>query len=327
MEGEDVTALTKEQQSAVISPVDINVCFMNHAAKQAMALGALSRAKGTLQYLKNMSLEEGQMEDETGVPKSDCQRCVVCLCAFGADRAVLRCGHSFHLSPCLEQLRARSGGYYITCPLRCRIQTSANQVMISSGGKRHDDGSRNKRRIKGSYGVKVSRLVDDILDMCEVGEKGLVFSQWDDMLDICEHALRDNEVSFVRVSSIRKIGTCTRRFRDPDCFVMLINVKNGGEGLTLVEATHVFMVEPLLNGGLDSQAINRIHRIGQNRKTYVWRYIMEDTVEVKIDKMRMEHQGDEIEDALVDGKRFRIKAGGIDGGFQSQEEVILLLEN
>jgi hypothetical protein len=35
----------------------------------------------------------------------------------------------------------------------------------------------------------------------------------------------------------------------------LLNVKNGAEGLTLVEATHVFMVEPLLNCGLDSQGM------------------------------------------------------------------------
>jgi SNF2 family DNA or RNA helicase len=326
IEGEDVTALSKEQQNAVISPIDINACFHDHAAKQAMALGALSRAKGTLQYLKNLSVAERQREGDADVSNVESQTCVVCLSTFDTDRAVLRCGHSFHLSPCLEKLRARSGGTNISCPLRCRLQTSVDDVMIASEGKRHDDGSHNKRRIKGSYGTKVSRLVGDILDMRDLGEKGLVFSQWDAMLDICEHALRDNEVTLVRVSSIRQIGACTRRFRDPDCSVMLINVKNGGEGLTLVEATHVFMVEPLLNCGLDSQAINRTHRIGQNRKTYVWRYIMEDTVEVKIDKMRVEHQGDEIEDALLDGKKSMIKAGGIDGGFQSQEEVLDMLQ-
>jgi SNF2 family DNA or RNA helicase len=326
VEGEDVTALSKEQQNAVIPPIDIHVCFHNHAAKQAMALGALSRAKGTLQYLKNLSVAERQREGEADVSNEESQTCVVCLSTFDTDRAVLRCGHSFHLSPCLEKLRARSGGSSISCPLRCRMQTSADDVMIASEGKRHDDGSHNQRRIKGSYGTKVSRLVGDILDMRDLGEKGLVFSQWDDMLDICELALRDNEVTLVRVSSIRQIGACTRRFRDPDCSVMLINVKNGGEGLTLVEATHVFMVEPLLNCGLDSQAINRTHRIGQNRKTYVWRYIVEDTVEVKIDKVRMEHQGDELEDALLDGKKSKIKAGGIDGGFQSQEEVLDMLQ-
>jgi hypothetical protein len=123
--------------------------------------------------------------------------------------------------------------------------------MIALEGKRHDDGSHSKQRIKGSYGTKVTRLVSDILDVCELGEKSLIFSQWDDMLVICEQALAENGVQFVRISSLKQIGDCTRRFREPDCSVMLLNVKNGTEGLTLVEATHVFMIEPLLNCGLD----------------------------------------------------------------------------
>lgn len=52
---------------------------------------------------------------------------------------------------------------------------------------------------------------------------------------------------------------------------------------------------------------------------------MQDTVEVKIDKLRMEHQEDQLEDLISDGKKSIIKAGGIDGGFQSQEELMDLL--
>ena len=73
-------------------------------------------------------------------------------------------------------------------------------------------------------------------------------------------------------------------------------------------------------------AINRTHRIGQNRKTYVWRYIVQDSVEVKIDKLRTEHQEDQLEDLISDGKKSMIKAGGIDGGFQSQQELLDILQ-
>jgi SNF2 family DNA or RNA helicase len=74
-------------------------------------------------------------------------------------------------------------------------------------------------------------------------------------------------------------------------------------------------------------AISRTHRIGQNRKTYVWRYIVADTVEVKIDKLRTEHQEDQLEDLISDGKKSMIKAGGIDGGFQSKEELLDVLQS
>ena len=73
-------------------------------------------------------------------------------------------------------------------------------------------------------------------------------------------------------------------------------------------------------------AINRTYRIGQNRKTFVWRYIVQDTVEVKIDKLRTDHQEDQLEDLISDGKKSMIKAGGIDGGFQSQEDLFNILQ-
>jgi SNF2 family DNA or RNA helicase len=69
-----------------------------------------------------------------------------------------------------------------------------------------------------------------------------------------------------------------------------------------------------------------MHRIGQTRKTFVWRYIVEGTVEVKIDKLRMEHQEDQLEDFINDRKKSIFKAGGIDGGFQSQEELFEILQ-
>lgn len=76
---------------------------------------------------------------------------------------------------------------------------------------------------------------------------------------------------------------------------------------------------------LSNTAINRIHRIGQNRRTTVWRYLVENTIETKIDKLRMEHQEDQLEDSINEGRQSLIKAGGIDGGFSSQEEIFDLL--
>jgi E3 ubiquitin-protein ligase SHPRH len=43
------------------------------------------------------------------------------------------------------------------------------------------------------------------------------------------------------------------------------------QGLTLVEATHVFLLEPVFSAAMEAQAINRIHRIGQSKVTTVHR--------------------------------------------------------
>ena len=72
-------------------------------------------------------------------------------------------------------------------------------------------------------------------------------------------------------------------------------------------------------------AIARINRIGQTRRTVVHRYLIEGTIEMKIDQLRMSHSAEEVEDSLSVVKRSRINAGGIDGGFASPSELLDLL--
>jgi SNF2 family DNA or RNA helicase len=321
LEGENLSEITEEQLNAVVQPIDVASRYMEHESKQAMALSNLRRNEDTLRYLKNQSVERS---DENLNEKD--QTCIVCLSGFDGDRAVLQCGHSFH-STCLEKLCARSGGsrHMISCPLRCTTKTKRDDVLIASN-KRSDDGSKNTRNVIGSWGTKVTRLVADLQDMRDLGEKGIVFSMYDELLHIVSQALSVNRINFVRVKSLKEIGACTARFRSTDCSVLLLNVKNGAEGLTLVQATHVFMIEPLLNCGLDSQAINRVHRIGQTSKTYVHRYLIEGTIEIKIDRKRMEHQEDQLEDEIHEAKKQAFKAGGIDGGFDNPEDVMDILQ-
>ena len=124
--------------------------------------------------------------------------------------------------------------------MRCRLQTPAKDVLIASD-KRRDDGTSSSRGVRGSWGTKVSRVVADILDIKDLGEKAILFSQWEDMLDIVGEALGANNISYVRGASLHKIGDSLETFRSEQCTVLMLNVKNGAEGLTILEARHVLM--------------------------------------------------------------------------------------
>ena len=316
---ENLFGLTDHERAFIVQPFDIAVMIMDHLSKQAMAEAMLRQSKEKLRFLKNqhLSVKEG----------SDDNCCTICLNAFDEDRAVLRCGHMYHYSPCIERLLARNGGTSVTCPMRCSIRTKKEDILIASE-KRGDDGSRTKRKIEGCWGTKVDRLVSDIMDVEEKAEKSIVFSQWDDMLTIMEHALTANRIEYVRPKAIKSFGDNMTLFRSNNCNVLLMHVKHGAEGLTLVEANHVFMIEPLLNHSIDSQAINRIHRIGQSQKTFVHRYLIEDTIEMKIDKIRVERHENNPDDDDMSLKKTKTDAvcggGGFDGDFNQSELQELL---
>eukprot|EP00593_Proboscia_inermis_P005035 CAMPEP_0171302488 /NCGR_PEP_ID=MMETSP0816-20121228/11878_1 /TAXON_ID=420281 /ORGANISM="Proboscia inermis, Strain CCAP1064/1" /LENGTH=201 /DNA_ID=CAMNT_0011780989 /DNA_START=34 /DNA_END=639 /DNA_ORIENTATION=- len=193
-----------------------------------------------------------------------------------------------------------------------------NDILIAVE-KARNDGSKKIRDVQGCWGTKVDRLIADILNIIELGERCIVFSQWDEMIHIIGCALNANSIAFESPKGTKSFGDCVRKFRSGKCFVLVMNVKSGGEGLTLVEATHVFMVEPLLHHGLDMQAISRVHRIGQTRKTYVHRYIIQDTIEVKIDCVRLERQENNNNDSDLIVCQPEICAGGIDGGFNAKD--------
>ena len=74
-----------------------------------------------------------------------------------------------------------------------------------------------------------------------------------------------------------------RQFQDdPDNHIFLISLKAGGVGLNLTSADYVFIIDPWWNPAAENQAINRAHRIGQDKKVFVYRFITEDSIEEKI---------------------------------------------
>ena len=125
--------------------------------------------------------------------------------------------------------------------------------------------------------------------MDDPSSKVIVFSQWEDVLTIVERALVANNIPSTRIKGSTKINQKLHTFKTNALMpVLLLPLKSGANGLNLIEANHVIMVEPLLDGGVERQAINRVHRIGQTRETHVHRFLVKNTIEMEIHRRREE---------------------------------------
>ena len=294
-EDEDVSKLSQNEAAFVVDPASIDAEYSDHEAKQALAFAEMRRSEDSLKFLMNQRKSELTHNGDHADSETTC---AICLASFHGERSVLSCGHSFH-PECVERLFSRVGGGAIRCPMRCLMTTKREDVFLATN-KSKKDGSKSAHVINGDWGTKVNRVIGDVLDAIQIGDKGIILSQWDDMLSIVGEALAANNIHFIRPLGGKKFGEDVKKFRSAcDCPILLLNVKNGAEGLTLTEANHCFMLEPILNHSLDAQAINRIHRIGQTSKTYIYRYIMKDTVEEKIDAMRVEREANHFEDDII----------------------------
>ncbi|KAL9099973.1 MAG: hypothetical protein Q9163_004599 [Psora crenata] len=135
--------------------------------------------------------------------------------------------------------------------------------------------------LDGSFGTKIDTVARHMLWLREhdPGAKSIVFSQYRDFLDVLARAFSQFKIGFTGID--RKDGI--QKFKnDPGVECFFLPAKAHSSGLNLVNATHVFLCEPLINTPIELQAIARVHRIGQHQTTTVWMYLVEGTVEKSI---------------------------------------------
>ncbi len=83
-------------------------------------------------------------------------------------------------------------------------------------------------------------------------------------------------------TSRNKRDETIRDFRDGEDTVFFISFKLGCLGLNLVEANHVFLVDPWWNPALEDQASDRVYRFGQEKNVKILNFISVGTIEERI---------------------------------------------
>jgi SNF2 family DNA or RNA helicase len=172
-------------------------------------------------------------------------------------------------------------------PLLRRIASVNNFEIKESFGDHPFSGRKLER--KRNFGTKIDQLIEDVLDVLadplHQSDKMIIFSEWIEMLNIVAYALRSNKVRFEEClvrKDFKAHGPLEKFKSDPGISVLLLPIHLGAEGLDLIAASHIFLLEPLLNRAVEQQAIHRIDRIGQTRTMFIHRYVVINTVEEQI---------------------------------------------
>ncbi|GAA2994634.1 superfamily II DNA or RNA helicase [Microbacterium terrae] len=130
---------------------------------------------------------------------------------------------------------------------------------------------------------KLGALFERLDEVVAEGHRVLVFSQFTSFLALVAARLDERRVPYAYLDgSTRDREGAIESFRAGDAPVFLISLKAGGFGLTLTEADYVFLLDPWWNPAAEAQAVDRAHRIGQERTVIVYRLIAAGTIEDKV---------------------------------------------
>ena len=150
----------------------------------------------------------------------------------------------------------------------------------------------------GASSSKIETLVEEIRNKAP-GHKILVFSQFVSMLELIRERLQQEGIAFEYLSgTTRNRAARVKRFQEDESIrVFLISLKAGGTGLNLTQADYVYLVDPWWNPAVENQAIDRVHRIGQQKHVIAVRLICPDTVESRI--MELQASKKELIETLI----------------------------
>lgn len=146
---------------------------------------------------------------------------------------------------------------------------------------------------------KFENVIHTLENVLENGHKVLVFSQFVKHLDIFRKHFEAEKVPFAYLDgSTKNRGEIVAEFQQNENIkLFLISIKAGGVGLNLTQADYVFILDPWWNPAVEQQAIDRTHRIGQDKKVFIYKFIAKDTVEEKI--LALQQRKKKLANALI----------------------------
>ncbi|SDN08203.1 Helicase conserved C-terminal domain-containing protein [Daejeonella rubra] len=155
---------------------------------------------------------------------------------------------------------------------------------------------------------KFENVIHTLENVLSRGHKVLVFSQFVKHLDIYRKYFNAEKTPYAYLDgATAKRGEVVKEFQsNKDIKLFLISIKAGGVGLNLTEADYVFILDPWWNPAVEQQAIDRTHRIGQNKNVFIYKFITKDTVEEKI--LALQNRKRKVAESLITTEESFVKS-------------------
>ena len=164
---------------------------------------------------------------------------------------------------------------------------------------------------------KLAKLDQLLRTLKNGGHRVLLYFQMTKMIDLMEEYLTYRNYKYLRLDGSTKLEDRRDTVHDfqtrPDIFVFLLSTRAGGLGINLTAADTVIFYDSDWNPTIDSQAMDRAHRLGQTKQVTVYRMITRGTIEERIRKRAL--QKEEVQRVVISGG----SGSGVDFNTRSKE--------
>ena len=172
-------------------------------------------------------------------------------------------------------------------------------------------------------GVKSDLLLEKVKDLSSAGGKILIFSQFTSFLAILKKRIR---LEVPKIKLLELTGSTRDRKKPVETFenekgaaVMLASLKAAGLGVTLKSADYVFLMDPWWNPAAEEQAIDRAHRLGKEKPTFIYRIVAQGTIEDRVRQLQKSKR--ETFNEIIGGLD---KPSGLTDHFSSLKDLVEL---
>ena len=149
--------------------------------------------------------------------------------------------------------------------------------------------------------------------------KILVFSSFVKHLSLFRDKLEQKGIPYAYLdgSTVKRAEEVEKFQQDAAIKVFLISIKAGGVGLNLTSADYVFILDPWWNPAVENQAVDRAHRIGQDKSVFIYKFITKNTVEEKI--LQLQNRKKALANELITSEEGFVKS-------LTRDDVMVLME-